>query len=99
MKFVYMHKIIVSVAMIGLQFGCTVGPDFNRPAKPEVATYTATPFPAHTAAAPTALGGAQRFIEGGVVNPQWWRDLGSPKLDALIEEALRASPTLAKAQA
>ena len=99
MKFENMYKFIASVVMIGLLAGCAVGPDFNRPAKPEVAAYTATPFPAHTAAAPTALGGAQRFVEGGVVNPQWWHELGSAKLDALIEEALQASPTLAKAQA
>ncbi|KAB2891058.1 MAG: efflux transporter outer membrane subunit [Desulfobulbaceae bacterium] len=99
MKFKNMYTFIVSAAMIGLLAGCTVGPDFNRPAKPEVAAYTTTPFPAHTAAAPTALGGAQRLIEGGVVNPQWWHELGSSKLDALIEKALQASPTLVKAQA
>ena len=29
----------------------------------------------------------------------WWRYLGSPQLDALIDEALAASPTLASAQA
>lgn len=98
-KFIYIHKFFISVVMIGLQFGCTVGPDFNRPAKPEVAAYTATPFPARTAAAPTVLGRSQRIIEGGVVNPQWWHELGSAKLDALIEEALQASPTLTKAQA
>ena len=94
-----MYKFIASVVMIGLLAGCAVGPDFNRPAAPDVAVYTATPLPAHTAAAPTALGESQRFVEGGVVNPQWWHELGSAKLDALIEEALQASPTLAAAQA
>jgi len=99
MKFAYMYQFIASVVMIGLLTGCAVGPDFNRPAKPEVAAYIATPFPAHTASAPTALGGAQRLIEGGVVNPQWWHELGSAKLDTLIKKALQASPTLVKAQA
>ena len=56
MKFAYMYKFIASVVMIGLLTGCAVGPDFNRPAKPEVAAYIATPFPTHTASAPTALG-------------------------------------------
>jgi len=79
--------------------GCAVGPDFTSPTIPDVATYTAATLPEHTASAPTALGESQRFVEGGWVNPQWWQELGSPKLDALINEALQANPTLAGAQA
>ena len=30
---------------------------------------------------------------------QWWRGLGDPQLDALIQEALQGSPTLAQAEA
>ena len=79
--------------------GCASGPDFKPPAAPDVAGYTTTALPAQTVAAPTALGGAQRFVAGAPIAAQWWRLFGSAKLDALIEAALRASPTLEAAQA
>ncbi|MHB8149832.1 MAG: TolC family protein, partial [Desulfobulbia bacterium] len=85
--------------LLGLLTGCAVGPDFKRPATPDTPTYTATPLPAQTSSVPTPLGESQHFVAGGWVNPQWWQELGSPKLNALIDEALQASPTLAKSQA
>ena len=94
-----MVKMIASAIVIGLLAGCVVGPDFKRPASPAVATYTTSPLPDLTASAPTALGGAQRFIAGEGANPQWWQAFGSAKLDTLIAEALQTSPTLAGAQA
>jgi len=90
---------IVAAVTIGLLAGCAVGPDFQRPAGPEVSAYTPTPVPARTAAAPTATGASQRFVAGGAVEPRWWRQLGSPGLEALIDSALQDSPTLAAAQA
>jgi NodT family efflux transporter outer membrane factor (OMF) lipoprotein len=83
----------------GMLAGCASGPDFKSPAAPDVAGYTVSALPAQTVAAPTALGGEQRFVEGAPVAAQWWRQFGSAKLDALIEAALRASPTLEAAQA
>ncbi|MFH2124090.1 MAG: efflux transporter outer membrane subunit [Pseudomonadota bacterium] len=85
--------------LVGLLAGCAVGPDFKPPAAPDVAAYTTTPLPSQTVSAPTPLGESQRFIEGGWVNSQWWHELRSPKLDTLINDALQASPTLAKSQA
>ncbi|MFQ6757267.1 MAG: efflux transporter outer membrane subunit [Deltaproteobacteria bacterium] len=85
--------------LLGLLTGCAVGPAFKRPATPDTPTYTATPLPAQTSPVPTPLGEAQHFVAGGWVNPQWWQELGSAKLNALIDEALQASPTLAKSQA
>ncbi|MBA3002267.1 MAG: efflux transporter outer membrane subunit [Desulfurivibrio sp.] len=85
--------------LFSLLAGCAVGPDFKRPETLGVATYTATPMPEQTASAPTTLGESQRFVEGGWVNPQWWHELGSPKLNALINDALESSPTLAQSQA
>jgi NodT family efflux transporter outer membrane factor (OMF) lipoprotein len=79
--------------------GCAAGPDFQRPAAPEATTYTATPVAARTAAAPVPLGEAQRLVEGAAADARWWRALKAPALDALIESALTASPTLAAAQA
>lgn len=99
MKYPSIHTLIVSAALAGLLAGCTVGPDFNRPAAPDVAAYTATPLPANTAATPIDLGKSQHFVAERFINPQWWHELGSPKLDVLIDQALQASPTLAAARA
>jgi len=93
------RRIFSAVIFAGLLAGCAVGPDFKRPATLDVAVYTPTPLPAQTASAPVPLGESQRFVEGGVVHPGWWHEFDSPTLNALINEALQASPTLTKAQA
>ena len=99
MKLQPINRIISSAIVIGLLAGCAVGPDFKRPPAPAVAAYTATPLPALTASASVALGESQRLVEGAPVAPQWWQELGSARLDALITEALQASPTLVAAEA
>ena len=99
MKQLRIDSRITLALLLGLLAGCAVGPDFKRPEAPAVAGYTATPFPEQTASAPTALGEAQHFVAGKGVEPQWWQELGSARLDALIAAALQASPTLAGAQA
>lgn len=96
----YTHVLAYTTLILaGLLTGCTVGPDFKRPATPDTLAYTATPLSTKTASAATALGDAQHFRIGANVSAQWWRDLGSSKLNALIEHAFQASPTLASAQA
>jgi outer membrane protein TolC len=92
-------RLLASATFTSMLAGCAVGPDFKRPAAPAVSAYTAAPLPAQTASSDTDLGGGQRFITGANVEAQWWRKLGSPKLDALIEQAFLASPTLSSAQA
>jgi len=80
--------------------GCaSVGPDFKAPDSAPAKQYTRTPLPAATASAPTAQGEAQRLIETSAVPGDWWKTFGSPKLDGLIEQALKNSPTLAAAEA
>jgi len=92
-------RTLVALFFSGLLAGCAVGPDFKRPAPPNVPGYTAEPLPEQTVEAHTNFGNAQHFVVGASVSTQWWRDLGSPKLNALIEQAFQASPTLASAQA
>ena len=79
--------------------GCAAGPDFKPPAPPAVQNYTATKLPAQTASAPGALGGAQRFAPQAPIGSAWWQQFGSPKLNALIEEALQSNPTLEASRA
>ncbi len=86
----------LGVALLG---GCAAGPDFIPPEAPAVAGYTATALPSHTAAAPVALGAAQRFAAEAPVNARWWERFGSPRLNVLIERALESSPTLGAAEA
>ena len=94
------RKRYTSVLWISLALaGCASGPDFKPPAVPDVAGYTASSLPAQTVAAPISLGGTQRFVAGASVSAEWWRQFGSAKLDALVEAALRASPTLEAAEA
>lgn len=94
------RKRYTSVLWISLALaGCASGPDLKPPAVPDVAGYTASSLPAQTVAAPISLGGTQRFVAGASVSAEWWRQFGSAKLDALVEAALRASPTLEAAEA
>ncbi len=85
--------------LAGALAGCASGPDFERPVAPRVENYTGERLPTHTASAPTTLGDAQHFNADASVGAQWWNGLGSSKLDALIEQAFLASPTLASSKA
>ncbi|HTH59946.1 MAG TPA: efflux transporter outer membrane subunit [Paraburkholderia sp.] len=79
--------------------GCTVGPDFHAPAAPGVATYTRGDAPLATAAASGPGGTAQTFQPAAHAPRAWWTQFDSPALDALVDEALRASPTIDEARA
>ena len=78
---------------------CAVGPDFKRPAAPESAGYAPTPLPETTASASVAGGDAERFVMGRDIPFAWWKEFGSPKLDALVEKALANNPQLPAARA
>jgi NodT family efflux transporter outer membrane factor (OMF) lipoprotein len=92
-------RALTTLILAGLLAGCAAGPYYTRPAAPDVYNYTAAPLPAQTASAPTTLGDAQHFSASAGVSAQWWHSLGSSNLDALIEQAFEASPTLASASA
>ncbi|NJD05649.1 MAG: efflux transporter outer membrane subunit [Methylococcaceae bacterium] len=69
--------------------GCTLGPDYRRPAPPANAAYTEE----------RVRLGNQRLKPGSDVPADWWRLFRSPKLQALITRALARSPDLEAAQA
>ena len=89
---------IAAAAML-LLAGCAVGPDFKRPAPPEVAGVTAQPPPATASTAGVPGGATQRFVAGADISGDWWTLFHSKALDALIDEALVGSPDLKAAQA
>jgi NodT family efflux transporter outer membrane factor (OMF) lipoprotein len=82
-----------------LASSCAVGPDFQRPAPPDVERYTAELLASHTASAPVADGQAQRFDSGKDVSGQWWRMFRSRPLNDLVDESLRHNPSLDAAKA
>ncbi len=88
---------IVTVALLS---ACAVGPNFKPPAAPRDAAFLPADQVAHeTAAAPLPGGQAQRFVDGMDIPGQWWTLFQSAPLNALIERALKNSPTLEAAQA
>ncbi|HEU0188011.1 MAG TPA: hypothetical protein VFR06_08985, partial [Gallionellaceae bacterium] len=79
--------------------GCAVGPDFVKPDAPKATAYTPQPLPAETAATDATAGGAQKFSAEAALPADWWKLFNSPQLNALVERAIRNSPTIASAQA
>ncbi len=86
------------MATTALLAGCMVGPDFLRPAAPDEADYTPEPLPA-TAAADVHGGAAQHFVRDLDIPGQWWTLFHSPALNAFVEQALKANPSLDAAKA
>ena len=79
--------------------GCAVGPDFKRPATPNVESYTPRSLPSQTASIEVKGGEAQRFVHDMDIPGQWWALFHSKPLDDLIEQALKANPDVEAAQA
>jgi NodT family efflux transporter outer membrane factor (OMF) lipoprotein len=81
---------VIAMAAAGLAACTTVGPDFRAPAAPTAAGYAMTgdAAPAGLALSPDAP-----------VSREWWSVFGSPKLSAVMGEALAGSPSLAEAEA
>ena len=91
-------RTLSALATILLLASCAPGPNFKRPAPPDVKGYTPGKLAA-TASANSPNGEAQRFVANMNIPGQWWRLFHSRPLDTLIAEALKANPTLAAAQA
>jgi outer membrane protein TolC len=78
---------------------CVVGPNFKKPAAPDVSGYVAHPA-AETASSPAvAAGEAQRFVNGADIPADWWTLFHSQPLNDLIEQSLANNHDLKAAQA
>ena len=86
-------------AAVALLPGCAVGPDFRRPAAPIVERYTPQSLPVQTASVEVKGGEAQRFVHDMDIPGQWWTLFHSKPLNDLIDQALKANPDVAAAQA
>lgn len=79
--------------------GCAVGPDFQRPAPPDVTGYTSTPLVPDLNSSSSMPGDPQSIIQGERLPEYWWQAMNADKLDMLINEALERNPTLMAAEA
>ncbi len=89
----------VILSSLAVMSSCAVGPDFQRPDAPAVSSYTRDPFATKTVSADIPGGEAQRFGLNQEISAQWWTLFQSPELNALIDKALAANPTITAAQA
>jgi NodT family efflux transporter outer membrane factor (OMF) lipoprotein len=90
---------VLLVTSVVIASGCAVGPRYRQPAAPANPGYTPTSLPDASASAPVHGGNAQRFINGGDLPFEWWELFESPAVDALVERAFKANPTVPAAQA
>jgi NodT family efflux transporter outer membrane factor (OMF) lipoprotein len=79
--------------------GCAVGPNFKKPAAPNVAGYLPTQPSTTTNIPNISAGEAQEFVQSRDIPGDWWTLFHSAALNDLIERALRANPDLKASQA
>jgi NodT family efflux transporter outer membrane factor (OMF) lipoprotein len=79
--------------------GCAVGPNFKKPAAPNVPGYTPTPPSTTSSTANDPGGAAQQFVQGMDIPGAWWNLFHSKPLNSLIERSLKNNPDLKAAQA
>jgi NodT family efflux transporter outer membrane factor (OMF) lipoprotein len=94
--FIGTSLIATAVALVA---GCAVGPGYHRPEAPANAGYTPTPLPTASASAPVQGGEAQHLLSDRDIPFDWWQLFRSPALNALVERAFQANPTIPTAQA
>ncbi|NYH20344.1 efflux transporter outer membrane subunit [Paraburkholderia bryophila] len=85
-------RIVTLVSATFALAACSFGPNGKPPAMPQPAHYGAAAQPTQTVA---AQGITQQFVVGAKPVPEWWKQYQSDALNALVDEGLRNSPTLA----
>src|SRR6202044_2901907 len=71
----------------------------KRPAPPPAPGYGSASTQDETALSPGTGGNPQRFVGAMDIPAQWWTVFQSPKLDGLVEQALKANPDVTAAKA
>lgn len=84
-----LRSVLVALGASSILAGCTVGPDFQRPASPAGNTYlsAADPHQRASVAGPVAA-------PGGGPALRWWTVFGSPRLDKLVDQAIARNASL-----
>jgi NodT family efflux transporter outer membrane factor (OMF) lipoprotein len=92
-------RIALLVGSAAFAASCAVGPRYHRPEAPPNAGYAPAPLLETSASAPFHGGEAQRLVNGRDIPFEWWELFKSPALNALVERAFKANPTVTAAQA
>src|SRR5271165_712877 len=92
------HPLLLALALLPIA-ACAVGPNFKKPAAPDVSDYTAQPLQTTSATANVGGGEAQRFENGSDISADWWTLFHSKPLNELIEHSLTSNHDLKAAQA
>ena len=87
------------LGLTALAAGCAVGPRYHRPEAPTAAGFAPESLPQTSASAPVHGGEAQRLVSGRDIPFEWWQLFQSPALNALVEQAFKANPTIPAARA
>ena len=90
---------IAALALVASLSDCAVGPNFKRPTPPSDTGYGNAPSQGESATSPGAGGTAQRFVTDLDIPAQWWTLFQSPKLNALVEQAIKGNPNMTAARA
>ena len=78
---------------------CAVGPDFKRPDPPAAESYTKDKVEAQPLVLAADDRTGQRFVGGADIPDQWWELFQSPDLSRLVQQSLKANPTIDAAKA
>ena len=89
---------LMLVSLLSLS-ACAVGPNFVVPDTVKQGDYVRSDFPEATGSTATQVGGAQRFLKGADLSSNWWTVFKSEPLNVLVEQALKANPTIPAAEA
>ncbi|HEV3099095.1 MAG TPA: efflux transporter outer membrane subunit [Chthoniobacterales bacterium] len=98
MKTNFQFAIVAFGALLCLA-ACVVGPNFKKPAAPDVEGYTSAPLSTTESTAKVAGGEAQHFIKDIDIPGEWWALFHSKPLNDLIERSLKINPDIKAALA
>jgi NodT family efflux transporter outer membrane factor (OMF) lipoprotein len=90
---------LIATSALLFTSGCAVGPNFKKPAAPDVSGYTPAPISTTSSSSNVTGGEAQHFADGQDIPGEWWTLFHSKALNDLIERSLKANPDLKAAQA
>ena len=94
-----MSRSLAVGALMAALAACAVGPNYRRPSPPSAPGYGSASVPEQTVAAADQGGSTQRLVAGMDIPGQWWTLFESPKLSRLVDQALKANPNVAAAEA
>ncbi|WP_347986451.1 efflux transporter outer membrane subunit [Methylomonas sp. AM2-LC] len=97
-KFPMQHLGIIklTIVLLAVLTGCTLGPDFVQPDPPKVTSYNYTSDPVTTA---EAGGISQHFALGDKISADWWQLFNSTPLNSIVKAAIANNLGLQAAQA